>query len=77
LLFGNARAIAALWQRFVEQVRPVALYVGRFREPFFQVAAGDWFGSQQMGPHSPREAPPCVYGVRSMYAPVLRSLGSV
>jgi hypothetical protein len=25
--------------------------------PFFLVAAGDWFGSQHMGPHSPREAP--------------------
>jgi hypothetical protein len=24
---------------------------------FFLVAAGDWFGSQHMGPHSPREAP--------------------
>jgi hypothetical protein len=24
--------------------------------PFLLVAAGDWFGSQHMGPHSPREA---------------------
>jgi hypothetical protein len=30
---------------------------GRFRGPFFLVAAGDWFGSQHMGPHNPREAP--------------------
>jgi hypothetical protein len=25
--------------------------------PSFRVAAGDWFGSQDMGPHSPHEAP--------------------
>jgi hypothetical protein len=30
---------------------------GRFRGPFFLVAAWDWFGSQHMGLHSPREAP--------------------
>jgi hypothetical protein len=30
---------------------------GRFRGPFLLVAAGDWFWSQHMGPHSPREAP--------------------
>jgi hypothetical protein len=30
---------------------------GRFVGPFFLVAAGDWFGSQHMGLHSPREAP--------------------
>jgi hypothetical protein len=30
---------------------------GRFRGPFFLVAAGNWFGSQHMGLHSPREAP--------------------
>jgi hypothetical protein len=30
---------------------------GRFRGPFFLVAAGDWFGSHHMGLHSPREAP--------------------
>ena len=30
---------------------------GGFRGPFYLVAAGDWFGSQHLGPHSPREAP--------------------
>ena len=30
---------------------------GGFRGPFYLVAAGDWFGSQHLSPHSPREAP--------------------
>jgi hypothetical protein len=33
--------------------------------------------SQRMGPHRPRQAPPCVYGVRSRYAPVPPFSGSV
>jgi hypothetical protein len=35
----------------------VKINLDRIVGNFLLVAAGDWFGSQHMGPHSPREAP--------------------